>query len=77
MRRNDDETSSVLEIFNDAKLRKTEHVFETAYQLQRQKASEVLAFLLSDFDRFMKKDTEHSIPIDFAFKGLTIRNDII
>ena len=46
-----------------------------AYDLQRQRACEILAFILTDTDRHYKTNTPANNPIAYALKGPSINMD--
>lgn len=54
-----------------------ENKLKEAHQLHRKKASEILAFILSDIDRIWKPEIPHHLPIAYALKGHSITNDIL
>ena len=49
-------------------------LIESAHQLERRRASEVLLFVATDSDRQFNKDKPSSVPIAYALKGRSIRN---
>ena len=52
-------------------------LIKEAYELQRRKATEILAFVISDTDRI--HDTEHpnQIPIAYALKGYSLSTETL
>ena len=52
--------------------RSTYDIIEEAYELQRRKATELLAFVISDTDRIHSAEHPNQIPIAYALKGYSL-----
>ena len=50
---------------------------QRAYQLNRNKASELLGFMLSDLDRSYSPEALHSIPVAYGLKGYSLPTDTL
>ncbi|VDI01697.1 Hypothetical predicted protein [Mytilus galloprovincialis] len=50
---------------------------ETAYNLSRRKATEVLVFIIANTDRFNNQETPHALPIAYALKGYSMKTDVM
>jgi hypothetical protein len=69
------ETISIQSV--QALLHDTEKKLESAYNLTRTRASEFLAFMLSDVDRNYKEEEFHSVPIAYGLKGYSLPNQVM
>ena len=57
--------------------RSTYDIIEEAYELQRRKATELLAFVISDTDRIHSAEHPNQIPIAYALKGYSLSTDAL
>ena len=53
----------------------TKDLVSKAYELQRRKATEILAFVISDTDRIHDGEHPNQIPIGYALKGYSLSTD--
>lgn len=57
-------------------LQKCLQFFQTAHNLTKTSASEVLVFMAGDLDRVSGSESSHSQPISYYLKGTSLRKDI-
>ena len=50
---------------------------EEAYELQRKKATELLAFVISDTDRIHNPNKLNQIPVAYALKGYSLTCEVL
>ena len=49
-----------------------EEIISEAYDIQRQMASQVVVYLISDLDRFWKEELPHAVPAMFFYRGYSM-----
>ena len=70
-----DNEVSVTELQNT--VQKSEEIVKTAWHLSRTRASEVLVFLIANLDRVHMPEIHHASPVAYAFKGYSMRSDVM
>ena len=58
-------------------LLKGKQALTDSYELQRQHASQVVVYLLSDLDRLWKPEEPHAVPILYFYRGYSLSMEII
>lgn len=71
-------TSTICELQDlQSTIHKASECIKTAWHLCRCKASEVLVFLIANLDRVHKPDMQHTVPIAYAFKGYSLKTEVM
>ena len=58
-------------------LSSAEQLIQEAYELQRRKSTEILAFILSDIDRIHDGEKPNQMPVAYALKGYSLCTDTL